>query len=155
MAVYAIRCGESGPVKLGKADDPQRRLADLQTAHWEVLSIIRTWPGGEEEEKFLHAHFASLRIRGEWFTYDPEMLVIEPNLPPRAQINVTATILSPQQVEDLARENGKTMAEVCAEAGIAVSTFWRWKTGRNSPALDVYLALVRAAGTPRIVESAA
>ena len=74
MAVYCIRVGEHGPVKLGKADDPQKRRAELQVAHWEELHILRVWEGGEAEEASLHLRFLDQRLRGDWFTFSRAML---------------------------------------------------------------------------------
>lgn len=74
MAVYLIRAGESGPVKIGKADEPKTRVIDLQCAHYEKLHLLRVWEGGEAEEKALHLRFADLRIRGEWFGFSRLML---------------------------------------------------------------------------------
>lgn len=74
MSVYCIRAGLSGPVKLGHGHDPEKRLADLQVAHWEELFLIRVWKGGEAEERTLHARFADLRLRGEWFSFSRAML---------------------------------------------------------------------------------
>ncbi len=77
MAVYLIRCGEDGPVKIGFAADPEERLRDLQCAHHETLHLIRTWDGNRTEEAKLHRHFSRLRIRNEWFRFDEAMLSIE------------------------------------------------------------------------------
>lgn len=75
MPVYAIQAGdESGPVKLGKADDPRARLAALQTAHWLKLTLLRVWKGERAEEAMLHLRFAPLRLAGEWFNFSREML---------------------------------------------------------------------------------
>lgn len=74
MAVYLIRAGENGPVKIGKADEPKLRLIDLQCAHYERLHLLRVWEGGEAEEKALHLRFGDLRIRGEWFGFSRLML---------------------------------------------------------------------------------
>lgn len=74
MAVYLIRCGEDGPVKIGSADAPQERLAALQTAHWQTLALVRVWQGGETEERKLHRKFSDLHIRGEWFHFSRQML---------------------------------------------------------------------------------
>ena len=74
MPVYLIRAGESGPVKIGLADDPPGRLAELQVAHYEKLTLVRMWEGGRAEEAALHMRFAPLRIRGEWFAPAAEML---------------------------------------------------------------------------------
>lgn len=47
-------------------------------------------------------------------------------------------LLSPADIERLAAEAGLTLKEVCARAGIAQSTFSRWKAGKTEPTLDVY-----------------
>jgi hypothetical protein len=44
MAIYIIQCGEQPFVKIGKADDPEKRRRALQGAHYESLHIIRTVP---------------------------------------------------------------------------------------------------------------
>ena len=51
---------------------------------------------------------------------------------------------TPEDVERLAQEAGKSMAQVCREAEIAPSTFTRWKAGKNRPTLDVCERLLRA-----------
>lgn len=59
-----------------------------------------------------------------------------------------AELLTPQDMERLAADAGKSMAEVCRSAGVAPSTFWRWKSGKTAPNLTVYqrlLAEVRGA----------
>jgi transcriptional regulator with XRE-family HTH domain len=45
----------------------------------------------------------------------------------------------------LAKARGLTIAQLCARAGIAHSTFTRWRSGRTSPTLDVYQRLVDVA----------
>lgn len=74
MPVYMIRAGDSGPVKIGFARDPIQRLDDLQVAHYEALTLLRIWEGGFAEEALLHARFADLAIRGEWFAFSRAML---------------------------------------------------------------------------------
>lgn len=74
MAVYFIRAGVHGPVKIGRSTMPAKRLADLQTPHWEPLMILRLFRGGEEEEAQMHQRFAALHIRGEWFQFCITML---------------------------------------------------------------------------------
>jgi hypothetical protein len=74
MAVYMIRAGVDGPVKIGFAVDPTRRVDGLQTGQPEKLTIIRVMEGCRKFEAALHRHFAHLRTRGEWFTHSDEML---------------------------------------------------------------------------------
>lgn len=56
-------------------------------------------------------------------------------------------LLTPDEIERLARSRGETMKEVCAAAGVAFSTFWRWKNDRTSPSIEVYQRLVDAVST--------
>lgn len=79
MAIYMIRAGEDGPVKIGCADDPEGRLIYLQGGNHLELSIIRLMPGGIAVERQLHQTFADQRIRGEWFWFHPDMLTINPS----------------------------------------------------------------------------
>lgn len=67
-AVYLIQAGEEGPVKIGfTAVDPQRRLAQLQTASPYRLSLRFTIHGDVTSEKHLQTRFADYRLEGEWF----------------------------------------------------------------------------------------
>lgn len=58
-------------------------------------------------------------------------------------------LLTPELLEDRARTAGLSMAEVCRRAGIAQSTFSRWKSGTTEPTLDVYRRLCEAVEAPR------
>jgi hypothetical protein len=82
--IYFIRAGLSGPVKIGRADDPQSRIEYLQTGHYEELTLVRCIDGSMMEERWLHQEYAALRIRGEWFHYDAAMMSVVPpdNLSP-------------------------------------------------------------------------
>jgi transcriptional regulator with XRE-family HTH domain len=60
----------------------------------------------------------------------------------------------PSEVEEHAKAAGKTMADVCREAGIAQSTFSRWKAGHTSPTLEKYNALLKAAAVPHTLNEA-
>jgi hypothetical protein len=77
MAVYMIRAGADGPVKIGVTNNPLRRLHALRTGHAESLRLIRVLDGGESVEKALHARFAAHRKSGEWFGFAPEMLAAD------------------------------------------------------------------------------
>ena len=65
--IYAIQT-ESGPVKLGRAWDVERRLAALQNANHEALTLVWTFSFDRdvELETVVHRYFARDRIRGEW-----------------------------------------------------------------------------------------
>lgn len=55
-------------------------------------------------------------------------------------------LLSPADVERLACEAGISLKEVFARAGIAHTTFYRWKAGKTEPTLDVYRRIRDALG---------
>ena len=74
--VYFIQQGDGGPIKVGVACDPTRRLAELQTGCPDKLRLLATRPGGIQEEHRLHAQFAQSRIRGEWFRPSVELIAL-------------------------------------------------------------------------------
>jgi transcriptional regulator with XRE-family HTH domain len=55
-------------------------------------------------------------------------------------------LLAPDEIEAKAAAVGKSMADVCREAGIAPSTFSRWRRGETEPTLGVYRRICLAAG---------
>ena len=59
-----------------------------------------------------------------------------------------AELLTPSDIERLAKASKKSIAEVCREAQVAQSTFFRWKVKGSSPRLDVYQRICAAVATP-------
>lgn len=51
---------------------------------------------------------------------------------------------TPAEIEAMAKQAGISVAEVCRRAGVAPSTFTRWKGG-SVPSTRTYGSLVRAA----------
>jgi hypothetical protein len=69
--LYFIQRG-CGSIKIGVSDDPQARLAQLQTGAEKQLRIIATFPMESREAAFamegdLHRKYDHLRMSGEWF----------------------------------------------------------------------------------------
>lgn len=71
--VYFVQAGENGPVKIGWSQDVARRMAELQTANANRLTLIGFLRGRMEREAATHALFAHLRLEGEWFRDTPEL----------------------------------------------------------------------------------
>lgn len=69
--IYLIRDTKNGLIKIGKADNVARRLAQLQTGNASPLFLVAVGPGGYELEKHLHLRLKGLRVRGEWFKLRP------------------------------------------------------------------------------------
>ncbi|WP_332828945.1 hypothetical protein [Novacetimonas sp. GS1] len=58
-------------------------------------------------------------------------------------------MLTPHEIEEIAKENGLTMPQVCRLAGVAFSTFTRWRQKKSEPRIGVYTRIVNAAyGSP-------
>ena len=53
-------------------------------------------------------------------------------------VGVMSELLTPTEIEQRAKSKGLSIADVCRRAGIAVSTFQRWKAGKTAPTLTVY-----------------
>lgn len=70
--VYFITDGEF--IKIGKANNPNQRLSELQTGNPKSLWIVKQIKGDEKQERMLHQIFKTWHYRGEWFKASPEML---------------------------------------------------------------------------------
>lgn len=80
MAVYFIREGHDGAVKIGYSADAARRLVKLQADSSRRATIINQVDGDRNVERWLHWRFRDLRIRGEWFGFDNAMHTIQSEL---------------------------------------------------------------------------
>jgi transcriptional regulator with XRE-family HTH domain len=47
-------------------------------------------------------------------------------------------LLSPEEIERRVAAIGGSLREICARAGIAHTTFYRWRSAETQPTLDVY-----------------
>ena len=68
--IYFIGAGKRGPIKIGVAGDPRKRLKTLQVAHYERLALLLTIRADDELERVLHKRFKRGHLRGEWFDRD-------------------------------------------------------------------------------------
>lgn len=72
--------GVDRPVKIGVADDPQKRLRQLQTGNPTPLRIVRTFSAQSRaavNDWEFHAHrlFADHRLAGEWFDLSADDII--------------------------------------------------------------------------------
>lgn len=145
MATYIIRAGLTGPVKIGKADDVERRRATLQTAHHEELVVLRVIDTAFDAEPVMHKQFAHLRIRGEWFDFDPEMLTFDPPSPHELVEKSLAGLVS--------RFGVKRLAE---RIRISVRTIEGWVSGKTfGPQAKSVVAMLQDKETAPIILIAA
>ena len=83
--VYYVRRGD-GAIKIGTTTQLANRMAALRWQHG-PLEILLTHCGDGERERQMHARFARLRLEGEWFRAELELLMWIANVR-RKQINV-------------------------------------------------------------------
>jgi hypothetical protein len=72
--VYLIRMGRKLIFKIGKTNDPQGRLASLQTASPYKLKLEHVFKADNATaaEETLHRYFDEKRMAGEWFQLSKE-----------------------------------------------------------------------------------
>lgn len=69
---YFIHSSSQAAVKIGKSDDPKKRLSGMQTSNPGVLQLIGALEG--DCEAAWHRRFADLLIRGEWYQATPDLM---------------------------------------------------------------------------------
>lgn len=66
--IYFVQGEDGGPIKIGWAVDPMRRLQSIQTNSPVPLRNVALIKGTTRtRERKIHEQFAECRIRGEWF----------------------------------------------------------------------------------------
>lgn len=154
MAVYFIQAGEDGPVKIGVAKNPEKRLPALQVNCVAKLRPLGVVNGDRETERSLHARFAASRVRGEWFGLSAELQEFTRHLlpfPPRRPVFVPP-VGRQWTIDELITAAGgvSRLAEIAGVDHSSVSASWR-RTGRVpveralriSEALQIPLSKIR------------
>lgn len=71
--IYAIQCGESGPIKFGKAKNAKARLDAMKTGCPFELRLLTASGWHESNERLIHWYLRDYRLRGEWFSPVPKV----------------------------------------------------------------------------------
>lgn len=117
---YFVRVNDA--IKIGSASNFKDRLSALQTAHEKPLDVLAVLPAALVDEYKTHQLFAHLRIRGEWFRVDRELLYFieqakaeaeaEPRLetvaPPKSALKVPSVLSQQQAIRRLINARAKT-----------------------------------------------
>ena len=74
--IYFIQAGNDGPIKIGKAQNPEARRRELQTGNHKKLKLITEIPGDKEREDSIHNDLQDHQYRAgsEWFKATREVL---------------------------------------------------------------------------------
>lgn len=148
MTIYFVQAGPDGPVKIGYAVDPKRRIASLQTACAVDLVLLREIAGNEKTEAWLHQRFLGHRVRGEWFSFTDDMLVCEPPADADAPKPSTRTLreaipekpattslidLAIWRVRMFAWAHAMAPSRLAVDAGLALNTLRGFNTPNWNP----------------------
>lgn len=168
MPAYAIRAGESGPVKIGWSADVPNRLIKMQADNHERLRVLRLWEGGIVEEAMLHILFADLHLRGEWYSYSRLMLgdvglkdiPLVPWTTPLAALHQTAPTLSTNDavlgdevtLRHLVRKSGISQRAIAFRLAVCEATVSKWIKGtQRMPGDKVCLVAAALKVPPEVV----
>lgn len=72
--VYFIQEGENRAIKIGSADDVNKRIKELQTGNSDELTLLHATTGGFTLETHLRKRFKKYHKRGEWYYSSEELL---------------------------------------------------------------------------------
>lgn len=158
MAIYFLRAGKDGPVKIGWAKTVDARRKNLQTANHETLSVIRKIDDGDQrQEKRLHWHFRDAHVSGEWFRFDPEMLAVDPAGLPDKPVGRPAKdvrnpwdgkpAMSPAELRAWRARYDLSQAQLAELLGMSLSRIGEYERGYT-------FTKNRSADIPRVVELA-
>lgn len=79
--LYVIAESADGPVKIGVANNPEKRLSQLQTGSSGELRLFHSEPceadKASEVERRIHQELRPHRKKGEWFSIAVEQAVFE------------------------------------------------------------------------------
>jgi hypothetical protein len=78
--IYFLQSEHGGSIKIGRSDDLAKRLVGLQTSRPDKLVVLASAPGTLAQESELHAMFAQVREKGEWFSPTPELMAYVKNV---------------------------------------------------------------------------
>jgi hypothetical protein len=152
--VYFVQSGSGGPIKIGKTSGkPGNRLTGLRCGSAEELQLLGVIQDAPEIlEKELHKRFSTLRVRGEWFRPDVELLhfiaehagpwVSTPKLPP---VSVESDL--PQRLRRMLDARGCSISEAARLSEMEKMHVWRIFAGKNkNPGYLTLQRLVEAVG---------
>lgn len=70
--LYFIK-SEDGFVKIGRSNNPERRLGAIQTSNHKELKLLARFKNKGVHENETHQRFKKLNIRGEWYKLTDEI----------------------------------------------------------------------------------
>jgi len=113
--IYVLYC--MGHVKIGHSKSPESRFRAAQVLNPYPVSMLFKGEGGKADETALHERFSSLKVKGDWFRHQGEL------------IDWTNEICQPATCEPFASylkaERGN-LTKLAASIGVTPSAIAQW-----------------------------
>ncbi len=90
---------DSGPIKIGLTKNIQKRLAEIQSTCPAPVKLLKVIEGEWEKELRIHYHFSHLRLQGEWFKSEKELLDFIENPYEVPEVPKTVWPINTKQIE--------------------------------------------------------
>lgn len=142
--VYFIQAGEGGPIKIGTAISPEKRLKQHQTSSHDTLVLLGVRPGDCGLEAELHHRFCEHRLRGEWFAPHPAILQEIASSCTRSEKVVAPEqqdanfgllqVMFVEAVKATFGTDGNWVCRAAASVGTTSAEMADWLSGKSSPA---------------------
>lgn len=146
--VYVIKQdGDHGPVKIGMARSPQRRLLSLQTGNHRKLTIAHAHPCSDKRvarriEGTVHDMLNQHAVAGEWYAVSVRVAV-EAICAADALHGAQPSSQSGSPFSTYLERNGLTDGAFAKLIGVSQPTVFRYRNGRI-PTPDVMQKIVEA-----------
>ncbi len=89
-AIYFVTCEGDFPIKIGMSSNVVERMRDIRTALPFEPILLASFQGTSRDERDIHKRFDHLKLRGEWFRRDDDLL---------AYIEQIRTVLEPIAIQ--------------------------------------------------------
>lgn len=99
---YFVRDGDV--IKIGSSMRPEERIAGLQTGNGRLLEVMAIVPMEIADEFATHQRFAHLRVRGEWFRAEADLLRFISGILKRPAVNAAAVRHRKPKPSDMAQQ---------------------------------------------------
>jgi DNA-binding phage protein len=132
-----------GLVKIGYSNDPRRRFHNLSIGCPTKCTLIGVIDGSMADEKNIHEKFKDSRVRGEWFTFTPE---INAFIAAKAVDEILSTDVEEDDGHPLAQylvANNIGVGQFAKMAGIGRCQLWRIMNG-DTTTVNTMFTIVEA-----------
>lgn len=119
-----------GLVKIGRSNDPKRRLQMLSTGCPFVCTLIGVTEGAEKEEREIHQRFSHLREKGEWFRLTEEVKEFIQEHATRPENEPRSTVVDHALARHLA-SSGESISAFAERVGVSRVHLYRIMGGNN------------------------